>query len=260
MHNYAIVRKRYDFYLKIYINIILNMVQYNCPRCFYSTDRKSSIEKHINRLKLCKLRGEDLNPKDFRDDILKNNNKIKGRINNNKYENNDLEEENRQLRKENRELKMRGKTINNTTNNTVNINITLPFDKTNYDFLTEKDFNQCINRMIMSVPNLIKKIHFNPEHPENHNIYISNRNKNKLLQYDGKHWNVVNHKETIDKLINEHEYILEEWLESGEDKFPRAMQKFKKYVSIKKKDDEVDNKIKDEINMMLYNNRKMIKQ
>ena len=51
----------------------------------------------------------------------------------------------------------------------------------------------------MCIPSLIKKIHFNPRKPENHNIYISNIKNKYIMVYDGDKWNLSNQNETIDR-------------------------------------------------------------
>ena len=52
------------------------------------------------------------------------------------------------------------------------------------------------------------------------------------------------------------EYKLEEWLENGK-KYPDAMKKFNRYIE-KRDNDKVINKIKDEIKLLLYNNRNVV--
>ena len=78
-----------------------------------------------------------------------------------------------------------------------------------------------------------------------------------MMIYDGIKWNLKNKDETIDDMIDENEYILEqkleEWLENGKD-YPDIMRKFNRYLA-KKDQDDVINKIKDEIKLILYNNR-----
>ena len=46
-------------------------------------------------------------------------------------------------------------------------------------------------------------------------------------------------------------------MENGEDKYPKQMDKFEKYLKLKE-DDKVVNDIKEEIKHLLYNNRNMI--
>jgi hypothetical protein len=80
------------------------------------------------------------------------------------------------------------------------------------------------------------------------------------MTYDGDKWNLSNQNETIDDLIDTNEVVLEqkleEWIENGKD-YPEIMKKFNRYLEKKEKDDVI-NKIKDEIKLLLYNNRKVV--
>ena len=84
----------------------------------------------------------------------------------------------------------------------------------------------------------LKKNHFNPNKPENNNIYISNLKNKYIMLYDGNKWIIDNEDNIIDELIDVNEFILkhklEEWLENGK-KYPSIMNKFKRYIEKKKK-------------------------
>ena len=67
-----------------------------------------------------------------------------------------------------------------------------------------------VNRSNMCIPNLIKKIHFDPKRPENHNIYISNIKNKYVMIYDRDKWILHNQDETIDDLIDTNEFVLEQ--------------------------------------------------
>ena len=81
-----------------------------------------------------------------------------------------------------------------------------------------------------------------------------------IMTYDGEKWNVSNQNEAIDDMIDSNEIVieqkLEEWLENGKE-FPDIMKKFNRYLE-KKEKDQVKNAIKEEIKLILFNNRKMI--
>lgn len=226
------------------------MVVYKCIRCGFISDRKSSMKYHLSRKNICKpLLSFEKITEEIKNIILSGGSGIST----------DHEHKIKKLEEEIDGLKQIKKTHTNLyQTNTINFNILLPYKNTEYSFLTDKDYLECINKMILSVPSLIKKIHFNPKHPENHNIYISNEQKKRLLMYNGYDWDIVNHKEIINKLIIDHEFIIEEWLESGESKYPDAMLKFKEYIR-KKNEVGVEESIIDEINMLLYNNRDIVK-
>ena len=104
-----------------------------------------------------------------------------------------------------------------------------------------------VNRSNMCIPNLIKKIHFDPQRPENHNVYkhsfsycglmppcacISNIKNKYVMIYDGIKWILHNQDETIEDLIDTNEFVLEqkleEWVENGKD-YPDIMRKFNRY-------------------------------
>lgn len=78
--------------------------------------------------------------------------------------------------------------------------------------------------------------------------------------YDGGKWNLHNREDTIDDLIDTNEIVieqkLEEWMENGKE-YPEIMKKFNRYLEKKEKDD-VKNAIKEEIKLILFNNRKIL--
>ena len=72
----------------------------------------------------------------------------------------------------------------NTINNTINMqNIYINnYGNENLDYLTKGYLNGLVYKPYNSVQCLVKRIHFDPNHPENHNIKIPSEKKN-LLQY-----------------------------------------------------------------------------
>jgi hypothetical protein len=150
--------------------------------------------------------------------------------------------------------------INIGTQNIQNNIKILAYKNTDISHLTEKDYLYCLNRSNMCIPNLIKRIHFDPKKPENHNIYISNIKNKYIMIYDGNQWILNDQGEAINDIIDTNEFVLEqkleEWIENGKD-YPEIMKKFNRYLEKKEKDDVI-NKIKDEIKLLLYNNRKVV--
>ena len=167
----------------------------------------------------------------------------------------ELKEKNKQI---NELIKKAGINIG-TQNIQQNIKI-LAYDSTDLSHLTNNDYLKCLRRSNFCIPHLIEKIHFNPEKPENHNIYISNLKNNYVMIYDGHKWNIKDREESIQNLIDEKEVFieqkLEEWLENG-DNYPEIMNKFNRYLE-KRENDKILNKIKTEIKLMLFNNRNLI--
>jgi len=111
------------------------------------------------------------------------------------------------------------------------------------------------------VPYLIEKVHFDADKPENHNVYISNLKNKYVMMYDGAQWNCKDREEEISNLFDDNqgviEHKLEEWIDNGK-KYPDAMRKFNRYIE-KKDNDKVVNKVKDEIKLLLFNKRTVVK-
>ena len=134
-------------------------------------------------------------------------------------------------------------------NNTIHVNL-LAYRDSDMSHLTPEDYRNCYKKVNHCVKHLIEKVHFNPLKPENMNIYISNMKDKYLMVYDGTNWNLANKMEELDRLYEEKEMILEDWLESNPD--PILKEKFVKYLNNKEKD-ECLNHIKEEIKLLLYN-------
>ena len=215
--------------------------KYNCKFCKKSFLSNCNLLKH---LKNCKDKQTDDEQKKYLLDLV---NKL-----------------NDQLKKKDKQIDelIKKSGVNIGTQNNINQNIQiLAHSNTDLSHLTDNDYLKCLRHSNFCIPHLIEKIHFNPKKPENHNIYISNLKNNYVMIYNGNKWLLNDREESIQNLIDEKESIieqkLEEWIENGE-QYPDIMKKFNRYLE-KKENDIVINKIKDEIKLMLFNNRDLIK-
>ena len=149
---------------------------------------------------------------------------------------------------------------NNNTNNieTQNINIINinAFGNENTDYIDDKAILDCIGRVYRSIPSLLEKIHFDPKHPENHNIKITN----KKLPYasvmgNNKKWKTVDRKDAIDTMVTNSYNILDEKYTENKDKISESKQQhFKGFQSkFESEDKEVMKQIKTEVDMMVLN-------
>ena len=129
---------------------------------------------------------------------------------------------------------------------------------TDFSKLTDRHFSAALSKTLMSVPKLIEYTHFNPKLPENHNIYISNQKGKYAMVYDGNDWCIKDQDKTINKLIDDQEYELGEWVNKIGDEHPKEMKKFKKYMEVKEKDG-AEEAMKEEVRMLLYNKRNVVK-
>ena len=150
---------------------------------------------------------------------------------------------------------------NNTQiNNNINVNI-LPYENTDVSHLTDRDYQRAFNRAAMCVPQILEKVHFDPEQPQNHNVYISSMNNKYIKLHNGKRWNLRDREETLEDLFADAEYMLENkletWQEEEDPKSERATKKFEIYLKVKETE-TLYNKIKQELKLLLFNNRSLI--
>ena len=153
---------------------------------------------------------------------------------------------------------------NNSKNNThigtqniiINVNA---FGNENTDYIDDKAILACIGRVYKSIPSLLEKIHFDPKHPENHNIKITN----KKLQYasvmgDNQKWKTVDRKDAIDKMVLNGYNILDEKYTENKDKIPAGKQQnFEGFqAKFESEDKEVMRNLKTEVDMMILNGLK----
>jgi hypothetical protein len=93
-------------------------------------------------------------------------------------------------------------TNNNIINNTINITVNnLGNEKIEY-LIDDPEFikfmNNCIENKIDGICNLIAKKHFDPLHPENHNIRKLNKKDNFIEIFNNNSWNLKNYKDGLD--------------------------------------------------------------
>ena len=149
-------------------------------------------------------------------------------------------------------------TQNIQQNNNIKI---LAYNNSDISHLTDKDYLQILNKGSLCVPKLLEAIHFNPQKPENHNIYIPNIKNNYVMMWNGQNWNLHNRDSILEEMYENKSNVLidkiEEWIDIGFKLDPIIMKKFKRFLE-KREEDEIKNKIKEEIKLILYNKRNLI--
>jgi hypothetical protein len=244
-------------------------MEFGCSICKYTSYNKQHVIRHFNKKISCGVGLQEIieipieikceycnkkfSTKQHLKDHIKNNCKCKD------------DAKDAKIKKLEKQLKeFRNITnITNIDNSTNTYNIILNnYDNTTLDKLTDKLYNKLIKdaETHQIIPRLIKQIHFNQEIPENHNIYLSNRNKNnKHLQiHRNGHWEIADKNTEIDNLINDKETNLSDWIGEKGTKYPEALEKFNEYREQKYESDTIK-LIKEEVELLLYNGRHMIK-
>ena len=153
-------------------------------------------------------------------------------------------------------------TNNNTTNNNNNITygdvnnnviIVNNYGKENTNYLTEDYLKKLLDKPYGGIQNLIKNIHFHPNHPENHNVKITNKKLPYALVWNDKIWETRNKKEVIEDLVDKGYMIMDTTNEIIDETN-------KKYDSFADKYESGENKeeITKEAEMLLINETKKL--
>jgi hypothetical protein len=135
---------------------------------------------------------------------------------------------------------------NNIINNTIIINDLRPFGKENYDYIKIDDFINIIRSSKKVLMKLFQKIHFDGNHPENWNFYISNNRSNKVNIFTGKKFESKDKKDSIEALLNKNIIFLENFIntlnEINEDEKELIIEGIKNYININQKVNDEDYK------------------
>jgi hypothetical protein len=167
------------------------------------------------------------------------------------------------LRKEIEQLKNNQQHItnnNNTTNNNIDtqniININC-FRNENMDYITDKVILQCISKVYGSIPMILERIHFDPEHPENHNVKIPNKKlPHAQIMTDNDKWKFVDRNDTIHSMIDNGYNLLDETFQEKGHVLSNTQQKHFKTFQTKYEDGDKHTikDIKDKVELLVINN------
>jgi DNA-directed RNA polymerase subunit RPC12/RpoP len=246
---------------------------YKCDKCEKEFPQKSNYMYHINRKRPCVKSTE---PKTYVCSFCKNTFSSQSSLKRHMKQNCSkitetkdtleiMKNEITQLKEEIKHLKEIPKTeINNPyhNNNSNTININLPpnaFGKEQYNYISDKEFRNILSKGMQSVSAFVNRLHFDENHPENHNIYISNISSGYLLIYDGKNWNVMPNNDGITELFYKGSNILEKKYDQMSDTLDDYVKKiFSRFIDARDEETPVINGIKKDLKALLYNKRYIV--
>ena len=156
----------------------------------------------------------------------------------------------------------RNNNINSHNTNNININMR-PFGKENMDYITREVILKLCNQPNFRneiIPRLVKHVHCNPEHPENHNILITNLRAPYGQVYDGDSYKVETTNDIMDKVIdNVTDKLTDAYLDNEDgqfDLFEKAITKLDEDIL------ETDSRFKADqrtrVKRNMYNNKRML--
>jgi len=209
---------------------------FECKYCGQQYKHKQSVTKHI-KYSCTKNKTEDLA------ELVRLLNK-------------QLENQNKQIETQQKQIdKLMGKLeINGSFNTTIHMNL-LNYNETDTSHLTDEDYRKCIRNASRCVLRLIEKVHFNPNKPENMNLYISNMKDKYMMMYKDNKW-MLTDKAQLGSVYDDKEEMIEEWY--NENKDSEMIKYFNRYLNLKEDDKEMQ-LIKEEMKLMMFNNKNLIK-
>jgi len=103
---------------------------------------------------------------------------------------------------------------------------------------------------------LTDAIHFNPNHPEYHNVYIPSMKDKYAMIYKNNNWQLVNKQELVDEIYdNKKDYIEENVEEFCNTLSISQKNALNRWLLADENNDKRISKIKDKIKLLLYNKR-----
>jgi len=147
--------------------------------------------------------------------------------------------------------------VNNTnnTNNTKNIIVLNNYDKENTDYLTSEKIEKLLNRPYDSIQELIKMLHFDTSHPENHNVKITNKKEPYALVWNDSIWELRKKKTVVKDLVDKGYMLLDttyEDIEQPNKKYLKFQDNYENQCS------SIKNKIEKESEIVIINESKKI--
>ena len=229
------------------------MVKYICDKCNKEFAHKNNYTKHANRKYSCV--DEDRLIKCMKcDAIFKSRSTLwrhkkdcTGIVQSSNIVNNTINDN--------------SKTINNI-DNSVNNNLKLDgdvklvkFGNENLSYISDDIFKSIMGRGFKSIEELVDHSHFNPDHPENHNIYIANIQSDFVIIYDGIKWNIDKKEDIFEDIIYaKSDFLCMKFKELMSQMTEIDVKKFTNFIN-ERDEDKTMNKIKGELKLQLYNNR-----
>lgn len=152
-------------------------------------------------------------------------------------------------------------TVNAQTYNNLNVGVdtvkVVKFGNENLSYISDDLYKQILGRGLRSVEEFIEHSHFNRRHPENHNIYIANIKDEYIVLYDGDKWAITKRDEKLEDIIYaKSDFLCEKFKQLSREMNIRDAKKFENFIRLRD-DAKTMSRIKNDLTLQLYNNRKL---
>mgnify|MGYP001184277212 CR=1 FL=1 len=168
-----------------------------CEVCQSSFQRKFALENHYKTLKH-KIKVDQQSTPSELDDLRKINNDLTLEVQRLNLEVNKLKE--KLSKNVNKPSPIYTRYENcNVTNVQLNLNLN-SYGNENWNYL-KHDIIEMMRGVNTCIPAIVKRIHFDKDHPENHNIKLPNKRFSEMSTYNGGEWITSHKKDILENLI-----------------------------------------------------------
>jgi len=149
---------------------------------------------------------------------------------------------------------------NSRTINTNHINVdgnvrVVRFGNENLSYISDDLYKHILGKGLKAICEFTEHSHFDPKHPENHNIYITNLKSDHLVLYNGDKWTIAQRDEQLEDIIYaKSEFLYRKFKELSSTMDPRDVQQFQNFINCRD-DEDIMNILKNELVLKLYENR-----
>lgn len=247
-----------------------------CESCEYTTSRQSQYNRHLlttkhkmmttdssksSKVYLCKSCGKQYKHRQglsFHKKKCTGNLLVENIKEENKNEMNMLRAQIAILMEQNTKLQENNaRTTNITQNNTQNIYITVNnFGKENIKYITDKQICRLISMApSKTIPKIIQMIHFDPEHPENHNVKMTNKKLKYAQVFTDNGWVTTSRGKAVDDMIQTGYNVAAQKYSDNKDKIKSSKQgQFENFqMRFEDQDAETMRTLKSDVDLSLIN-------
>ena len=228
-----------------------------CSKCSKHFCNKSSKTRHETKSK-CNSTQQELKYKLLEEKIINMEAKMKSTTINNQTINNQT----------NNNQTNNNQTNNQTINITNNTFVINNYGDENTEYITDAKKIHNIKQLGHCIPEYILMKHFDKEHPENHNVYISNVNNAYAYKFKGNNWNMIKKRDLLLEIITDIEFDIANNVQDLHSKLDhKTIYKIKEYLKtlVGEKDKNGEDKmtydkqlIYDDIKILLYEKSKLV--
>ena len=254
-------------------------MSYNCERCGKSFSQKSGLNRHQKKKRPCqsnhnkyqclhcgklfkhyqsRWRHEKNCSQNKSDDLTDLIKLVKDQNNLHIKEKATWEKEKTDLKNCINKILNKLATPTNITNNTYNIVQINNFGNENISYIQTNFLQRLLKTPNSAVPELLKQIHFHPDHPENRNIKITNHRERFAHVFRNQEWQLARKDEILDEMVESGFTLLDTCFEENENELSDG--KKKRYQHFQEKMDQEQSKTRKRVTqdteMMVLNQSK----